>query len=208
MENSNLVQKVVAVMKRVGAIPATGKNQFHGYSYRKHSDIVNALQPALIEAGLIIFVKDVTPIIQDKGHLQAVFTYAITDGKEFMDFKGVGEGIDVSKDGKAGDKAAYKAQTGGMKYALNVLLTLATDAEPEADHGTAAPKAAASQGSTPAARVGKAQQALEKCKTAAELQKVADKIERDMKDLAPAQLQGLRTLVDARRSELSTLGGN
>jgi hypothetical protein len=130
-----IVKKICAVMKTIGAIPKASKNDHFGYKYRSHEDITNKLQPALEAEGLIIIPVEKRIIASDPGYVLLEVTFEITDGSETITFIGIGEGIDKSKMDKPGDKAAYKAQTGAMKYALNDLLMLAGQ-DPEADKQT------------------------------------------------------------------------
>jgi hypothetical protein len=136
MENNQveLVKKIVGVIKSVGVVEKTGKNEFHKYNYRKHEDIVAALQPALIENGIIIIAEEKTIIQQQPGYVLMKTKFRVTDGAQFLMIEGIGEGVDMSSSGKPGDKAAYKAQTGAAKYALNDLLWMASDMDPEKDH--------------------------------------------------------------------------
>jgi len=134
--SQSIVQKVVGVIREIGAIPKTGFNDFHKYKYRSHEDITNALQPALAKAGILIIPKAKQILFHQPGHIVIEATYEVTDGKDSISFIGIGEGADISKEGKPGDKAAYKAQTGAMKYALNDLLMLAgKDPEDEGAEG-------------------------------------------------------------------------
>lgn len=130
-----LVAKIANVIKDVGAVPKTGKNEHFGYAYRKHEDIANAVAPALQKNGVLIIPEKKEFVIKEAGYVMIDVTYRVTDGFASLYIHGIGEGKDVSRDGKPGDKATYKAQTGAMKYALNDLLMLPSEADPENDHG-------------------------------------------------------------------------
>lgn len=132
---SALVKKIVEVIREVGAVPKTGENQHFGYKYRRHEDITNKLQPALAKQGVVIVPVEKRIIANEPGYILLEVTYSLTDGDQAIEFKGIGEGMDKSKDGRPGDKAAYKAQTGAMKYALNDMLMLAGE-DPEEDKTT------------------------------------------------------------------------
>lgn len=132
MTETNIITKVCNVVKSIGAVPKTGYNNFHKYEYRKHEDIMKALQPALSSEGLVLFPEKkevLSNTVEGKEgknrHVIIAVTYTITDGKEHLNFMGIGEGVDT------GDKASYKAQTGAMKYALNDIFLLASEADPE-----------------------------------------------------------------------------
>ena len=134
-EDLPLVRKIAWIMEEVGAVPKSGKNEFFGYQFRRHEDITNKLQPALAKAGVIIIPVKKEFVVREPGYVQIQATYRITDGKDSIEFIGIGEGADKSRDGKPGDKASYKAQTGAMKYALNDLFMLAGE-DPENDNKT------------------------------------------------------------------------
>lgn len=139
-----LVAKIAAVIKDVGAVPKSGFNEHFKYAYRKHEDIANAVSPALQKNGVLILPVEKKFIVQQPGYVMIDVTYRITDGLAFFDIHGIGEGKD------SGDKATYKAQTGAMKYALNDLLMLPSEADPENDHGKGEGKPPA--GKTPPAQ--------------------------------------------------------
>lgn len=135
VQRAALVRKLSEIIKEVGAVPKEGKNAFHGYSYRRHEDITNKLQPALAKHGIVIIPLTKKLVANEPGYVLLEVTYEVTDGEQSIKFQGIGEGMDRTKDGRPGDKAAYKAQTGAMKYALNDLLLLAGE-DPEADKQT------------------------------------------------------------------------
>lgn len=146
---TELVKKISEIMREVGAIPKSRKNSHFGYSFRGHEDIMNKLQPVLAKHGVIIIPKSKKLLIPDRlepGHILIESTFEITDGNESIEFVGIGEGLDRTKDGRYGDKSAYKAQTGAAKYALNDLLQLAGE-DPEDDNLTHAEKSSGQNGS-------------------------------------------------------------
>jgi len=126
----DLTSKIISLIGDIGIIPKTGVNNFHKYEYRKHEDIMKALQPSLVKNGLIIYPKHKKVLFNSvdgkSRHVAIEVIYAITDGEKTIEFTGLGEGIDN------GDKAIYKAQTGATKYALNDLLMLASEMDAEA----------------------------------------------------------------------------
>jgi len=154
-----LVRKLAAVIKSVGAVPKSGENTHFGYKFRRHEDITNKLQPALIEQGLVVVPVEKRMIVNEPGYILMEGVYEVTDGDASVRFIGIGEGLDKNKEGKAGDKAAYKAQTGAIKFALNDLLMLAGE-DPENDRKTHddEKKAAAGKRPTPPAPTAGQQQ--------------------------------------------------
>lgn len=129
---NDLVVKLAKIMSDC-VIPKTGYNSFHKYYYRTHEDIVNKLRPALAKEGLVLFATEKKLLSNSPGHVIIEVRYTVSDGKDFIHFIGLGEGIDISREGKPGDKAMYKAQTGALKYALNDLFLIASSDDPEND---------------------------------------------------------------------------
>lgn len=128
-----LCEKISKLIGEVGAIPKAGRNEHFNYDYRRHEDMMNKLAPALTSVGLVIYpgkkeiISD-TVVDTKRGSARRVLmrtVFSITDGEAFLSFEGLGEGQDT------GDKAVYKAQTGATKYALNDLLMIAADTDPE-----------------------------------------------------------------------------
>ncbi len=200
--NKALIEKLVKVMDAVGVVTKTGKNSEMGYSYRKYEDIANKLQPALAKEGLVICMVGLDMIRNEPGHEVGLVHYLLTDGTEELKFCGLGEGKDAFKSGAIGDKAAYKLQTGAMKYALNVLLMLAVAEEPEADgkdgkpaaQGQAKPAAQGQQNGAQASAaptVEAIRKRLEACKTVAEVMVVVGDVEKNKAKFNQAQLTEL-----------------
>jgi hypothetical protein len=136
LSKKDFIAKISFVMDALGAIPKTAENSFQHYNYRSHEAIANKLQPILTQYGVVIVPKSKKIIFSEPGYVLMEVTFEITDGTESLEFVGIGEGIDKNKEGRAGDKASYKAQTGAMKYALNDLFMLASKDDAEADEMT------------------------------------------------------------------------
>ncbi len=126
----SVIQKINKVMEEVGAIEKDGRNDFHNYAYLSHAGIMKKLQPALVKAGLVIYPSDICLLSSDNQRVITKQEYTVTDGENSIKIYGIGEGIDK------GDKASYKAQTGGHKYALKALLTLPDENDAEGDTST------------------------------------------------------------------------
>ena len=130
-----LVDKICKAINEIGAIPKNGYNKAQNYHYRAHCDIMSKLQGSFANVGLVFYPKskvinefkiDVNEkTFKKTTHVIMTVTYAITDGQSTIEFMGVGEGVDW------GDKASYKAQTGAAKYALNDILLLPSEMDPE-----------------------------------------------------------------------------
>jgi hypothetical protein len=123
------------VMAKVGYVQKTGKNAFHNYKYAGEADLLEALRPAMVEAGLLLIpsVHNVTNI-DDHGNVFVTMAYTLAhkDGDVWPDkVFAVGCGNDLAKSGKVGDKGAYKAITGANKYLLFKLFQIETGDDPE-----------------------------------------------------------------------------
>jgi hypothetical protein len=132
--SENIQQAINEVMRAVGYVPQTGKIQ--GYSYTSESDLIEALRPAMNEAGVICMPRSIVEMRQEtyttKGGsvmnrvtllIQYAFVHAAS-GTELL-CQTVGEGSD------AGDKATAKAMTGALKYALRQTFLIETGDDPD-----------------------------------------------------------------------------
>jgi len=113
---------LVNVMRRVGAIGKGQENKFDHYKFRGIDDVFNALQPALIESGVVVLPElthhergTMTTAKGDAYQLVTVvvrYTFlAIEDGSSVATVV-IGEGSD------RGDKAFNKAMSSAFKSAM------------------------------------------------------------------------------------------
>lgn len=119
-------------MAAIGAVPRAHKNREFGYHYRSIDDLLNALQPALVELGItqVVRVKDcrITSRTESKPggkqreniHAQVILEvgFHASDGSAVW-YGGVGEAIDYG-----GDKASTKALVMAYKYAVTLGLAI------------------------------------------------------------------------------------
>lgn len=131
-----LVTAVAAVMRDVGAVRATGVNSYDKYTYTTDKDLLEKLQPAMVEHGLVLMPVsiDVDRDIVDgknkhRATVKCVYALCHTSG-ERIDLQIVGEGSD------RGDKAVYKALTGAYKYLLRQSFAIPTGDDVESDAPT------------------------------------------------------------------------
>jgi hypothetical protein len=128
----------------IGSIEKDGYNKFHDYEYVTEAAVKRAVGPALRAAGL--YISSVTHLLLTQSTPTAVLCETtvvvgmIGEGPMNAAFavgKSIGSGSDK------GDKAAYKAMAGGLKYALTSLFLIPTpDEDAEYDGGKKEPKAA------------------------------------------------------------------
>lgn len=141
---ASLVRKLANVMGAIERVPKTGLNKFHNYSYATESDITAAVRAAMSEQGVMMVPTlekmEWAEVTTSKGGKERLctasylFTILDADSDAKIEFRNISQGQD------AGDKAAYKAATGAVKYALLKLFLIPTGddpeaASPEADHG-------------------------------------------------------------------------
>lgn len=135
--NEKLYQAINEVMKQVGYVQKQGRVTGGGasYTYAGEADLIAAIRPAMIEAGLAMYPAGVTNLTSEAyttksgalmNRVTGIFSFnlAHTSG-EFIAVTTIGEGTD------SGDKASYKAMTGAMKYALRQAFVIETGDDPD-----------------------------------------------------------------------------
>lgn len=116
-------------MGKIENVPKNGYNAFHKYHYTMESDLVKAIRPHLAKAGIMIVPS--TMVHTKDGELTIIeVNYEITDGANSIMVPSIGYGSDK------GDKGAYKAMTGSLKYALMKAFLIDTGDDPEGDTKT------------------------------------------------------------------------
>lgn len=140
---------ILQVMEAVAYVQKTGRMSAGParYSFASEADIIRALRPAMVEAGLALIPVAVDASTVQHGatrsgtmqhRVDAVFTYHLLHGPsgEHQVVCALGCGTDV------GDKAAGKASTSAYKYALRECFGLETgddpDEHPSSDQGVSA----------------------------------------------------------------------
>ncbi len=134
-----IIKAIHEVMQKVGYVQKKDTNQYHRYKYAGEAALLEALRPAMIEAGLILIPSGKTLVPIDEWgntHLTMEYTLAHISGDVWPEkICAFGVGGDRSKEGKAGDKGTYKAITGAGKYLLFKLFLIETGDDPENDGG-------------------------------------------------------------------------
>jgi len=125
-----LASKLAQVSAAVGAVGKTGFNEKQRFNFRGIDAVVNAVGPALRDAGLVVLPEVLSA---DYGHVEVgqnhtvmaqvrvIVRYRFTDGNEFLDATVPGEAMD------AGDKATAKAMSVAFRTCLLQVLCLPTD---------------------------------------------------------------------------------
>jgi hypothetical protein len=150
----NIYESISCVMNGVGAI-TKGKKSAQGYQYRGVDDVMNALQPLLIDAKIFIVPEVIEHRREDRqskggGCLiysvcTVKYTFYAEDGSNVAAVV-VGEGMDSS------DKSTNKAMSVAFKYACFQVFCIPTEemADPDAQaHELAANKSDAAPKQNP-----------------------------------------------------------
>lgn len=139
MSDKKLAAKLAEIMGEIGRIAKGGTNSAQGYKYVMASQVADAVREKLAAHNVIMLpvgadVVESTRTPSEKQSLLTIrFTWRFIDGDsgETLDFQSVGTGAD------SGDKAAYKATTGAIKYALLTAFLIPTGDDPENDAAVA-----------------------------------------------------------------------
>lgn len=140
MVKQNLRIKLANVMKDCHYIQKIGKNNFHGYNYVTSADVLDKVNTALLNNGIITTVTptliDFREVTTAKGNVDKHATISVMismidiESGESVQISGIGSGQD------SGDKAIMKAETAAIKYAYMLSFCIATGDDPEADSKT------------------------------------------------------------------------
>ncbi len=166
---NTIAEKIAKAAEEIGRLEKDGYNKFHDYEYVTEASVKAAVGPALRRNGLYILDVSHTPVTNVAGvdftKVLVMTVVTVSDGINHVTSTALGSGTDK------GDKAAYKAMAGGLKYALTSLFLIATGDDAEADGGKpeAKPAKAASKTSDEASsKPAKATKAEKKAETKAE----------------------------------------
>lgn len=125
-------------MDEIGPIEKSGYNAFHKYAYLREQDIINAVRPLLVKHGVAIIPRVLSEQISQQTtsrgntetlcRIQMEYTFVDIESGQQIPVVTIGHGTD------AGDKAAYKAETGALKYCLRQVFMISEGGDdPEAD---------------------------------------------------------------------------
>lgn len=129
-----LISAVLQVMEEVNYVEKTGDISIgrSGYTYASELDLLLALRPAMIKAGLVLIPTGIDIALSerynnDKMHhvvTKNKFVLLHTSGEQ-LEIEVAGEGADN------GDKAIPKALTGALKYAFRQTFAVPTGDDPD-----------------------------------------------------------------------------
>jgi hypothetical protein len=204
----NIHQKILEVMKEVKTIEKNGRNDFHKYDYAQAQDVIYQVRESMIKHGLVLQ----TNTLEHEKHgditvLKIEFVIVDVESGESVKSVTIGEGSDK------GDKGAYKAYTGAMKYFLRdrFMLSFGEDPEkeesvrPERQNVRPMQKAAPQRRATQNQRVTGAQLLKEakarKGVSDEDLKFIALGLLGKVKGLTDAQYAGIAQFIDAAKPE-------
>lgn len=123
--------KLAAAISDVDRIGKDGKNQHFKYTYTSAEQVYRVIRGPLLKHGLVVIPEAAGYEANgDLGTVRLRLRIVDTETGESIECQWYGEGQDK------GDKAVYKAVTGGMKTWLKHLFLLPADDDPEADPST------------------------------------------------------------------------
>lgn len=118
---------IIAVMNEVGYVQKTGDVSFGNtkYKYAGETDLLKALRPVMLKHGLRMHCYDIVPV-NCQGKVLCKYRFQMVhESGDSIEIAALGEGAD------SGDKAAYKAATGALKYALRQTFLIETGDDPD-----------------------------------------------------------------------------
>lgn len=135
----NISKAILTVYSKVGYVLKGGENKVQNYKYAGEADFIEALRPAMIEAGLISYPVGIRGECKNiagdsankpKNHASYIYTFRIVHAEsgEYIEVEAAGEGVGND------DKSSYKAATGAQKYALRQAFLIETGDDPDKDH--------------------------------------------------------------------------
>lgn len=130
-KSKGIYAKLAAAISDVERIGKDGKNQHFKYTYTSAEQVYRVIRGPLLSHGLVV-IPEATGYENagDLGTVRLRLRIVDTETGEQIESQWYGEGQDK------GDKAIYKAVTGGMKTWLKHLFLLPADDDPEADPST------------------------------------------------------------------------
>ena len=131
----NIFGKLLVVQAAL-KVPKGQYNSFGKYNYRSCEDILEAVKPHLIKAGLLLTLTDDIKAVGERFYVEATATLIDTeDGEKYAVRASARE--DADKKGMDGSQITGAASSYARKYALNGLFSIddTKDADATNDHG-------------------------------------------------------------------------
>lgn len=130
-------EAISKVMGSVGYVQKKGTNAFHNYKFAAVGDLLAKVQPAMVEAGLVIIQSEIShSFAGDDNVMMATYEFSLThtSGAQWSE-KPKHTGMAGAKNSKGGhdDKALNKCHTAARKYFLLALFQIPTGELPDPD---------------------------------------------------------------------------
>jgi len=139
-----IYKKMSEVMKKIGPVTKDQKNTQQGFKFRGIDQFVNALHPALIEAGVFMtprvtsYTTELKEVVRSSGKsgvdkhvaMMVEYDFYAEDGSKVTVGPVAAEGLD------SGDKATNKALSAALKYALIQTFSVPTEDMVDGDSDT------------------------------------------------------------------------
>jgi ERF superfamily len=135
-----LREKLNAIYDKVEFIPKKGYNKLQNYKFMRAADVTNTLRKQLVEFKVyaeVNYTLEGAPYTIARAsspnapmsalNVRCAIVFHDLESTETLTASGIGSGCDTS------DKAAYKAMTGALKYALKNAFLVPDEEDPEAD---------------------------------------------------------------------------
>lgn len=108
-----IARKLAAIMGEVQRVAKNGRNDFHKYDYVTEADLVEEIRGHMAARG-VAFFPTVKSLTQEGDITRVEMEFSFIDGEDDSRLTTTFWGVGQDK----GDKGAYKAYTGAVKYAL------------------------------------------------------------------------------------------
>lgn len=128
-------EAVGAIMAKVRNVEKQGENKFHNYKFARVEDLMFQVQPAMVEAGLVITQDEVRHEIVSDSLMLATYAFSLSH-KSGVTWGPVHQtGMSNLKNTKGGydDKALNKCHTAARKYFILGLFQVPAGDLPDAD---------------------------------------------------------------------------
>lgn len=133
----NIFEALHRVMSEVGYVEKTGKYTVgKGYKYASERDLIAAIRPSLVKHGVLILPQGFTDLEvgEFKTKSGSIMQYYVGTANFLAVHVASGTQVHLAVPGSGadtGDKGAYQAQTGAMKYVLRNTFVIETGDDPD-----------------------------------------------------------------------------
>lgn len=124
-----VAEAVILMMVKVGYVQKKGENKFHGYKYASIEDVLEKVQPALTECGLVITQDELAHAVIAEGQImEATYAFSLShkSGAHWGPIRHTGLASLRNTKGGYDDKALNKCHTAARKYFILGLFQIPT----------------------------------------------------------------------------------